>query len=68
MKIIIHDTSKDKGTFIYQFEETENKTIQSLYEELKIDKNTIYFISNGKILKEDETLVNYNNTIIETRV
>ena len=68
MKIIIHDTSKDKGTFIYQFEETENKTIQSLYEDFKIDKNTIYFISNGKILKEVEPLVNYNNMIIETRV
>ena len=68
MKIIIHDTSKDKGTSIYKFEETENKTIQSLYDEYKIDKNSTYFISNGKILKEDEPLINFNNMIIETRV
>ena len=68
MKIIIHNTSKDKGTSIYKFEEADNKTIKSLYEEYKLDKNTTYLISNGKILKEDEPLINYNNMIIETRI
>jgi hypothetical protein len=68
MKIIIHDTSKDKGTSIYKFEEGENKTVQSLYEEYKIDKNSMYFISNGKILKDEESLNDYNNMVIETRV
>jgi hypothetical protein len=68
MKIIIHDTSKDKGTSVYKFEEDENKTVQSLYEEYKIDKNSTYFISNGKILKDEESLNNYNNMVIETRV
>ena len=68
MKIIIHDTSKDKGTSIYKFGEDENKTVQSLYEEYKIDKNSTYFISNGKILKDEESLNNYNNMVIETRV
>ena len=34
----------------------------------KFDKNSTYLISNGKILKEEELLVNYNNMIIETRV
>ena len=68
MRIIIRDTSKDKGTSIYQFEEEENKTVQSLFEKYSIDKNSTYFISNGKILKEDEPLANYNNMIIETRV
>ena len=68
MRIIIRNTSKDKGTFIYQFEESENKTIQSLYEKYNIDKNSIYLISNGKILKEDEPLISFNNMIIETRV
>ena len=68
MKIIIHDTSKDKRTSIYRFNEIENKTIQSLYEEYKLDKNLIYFVSNGKTLKDDESLNNYNDMIIETRV
>jgi hypothetical protein len=68
MKIIIHDTSKDKGTSIYKFGEGENKTVQSLYEEYKIDKNSTYFISNGKILKDEESLNDYNNMVIETRV
>ena len=68
MKIIIHDTSKDKGTSVYKFEEDENKTVQSLYEEYKIDKNSMYFISNGKILKDEESLNDYNNMVIETRV
>ena len=68
MKIIIHNTSKDKGTSIYKFEESDNKTVQSLYEEYQLDKNLIYLISNGKILKEDEPLINFNNMIIETRV
>jgi hypothetical protein len=68
MKIIIHDTSKDKGTSIYKFGEDENKTVQSLYEEYKIDKNSTYFISNGKILKDEESLNDYNNMVIETRV
>ena len=68
MKIIIHDTSKDKRTSIYRFNETENKTIQTLYEEYKLYKNLIYFVSNGKTLKDDESLNNYNDMIIETRV
>ena len=68
MKIIIHDTSKDKRTSIYRFDESENKTIQSLYEEYKLDKNFIYFVSNGKTLKDDESLNNYNDMIIETRI
>ena len=68
MKIIIHDTSKDKGTSVYKFEENENKTVQSLYEEYKLDKNSTYLISNGKILKDEESLNDYNNMVIETRV
>ena len=68
MKIIIRDTSKDKITSIYRYEESDNKTIQSIYDEYKLDKNSIYLISNGKVLKEDEPLVNFNNMIIETRV
>ena len=46
MKIIIHNTSKDKGTSIYKFEEEDNKTIQSLYDEYQLDKNSIYLIKN----------------------
>ena len=68
MKIIIHDTSKDKGTSVYLFEEAENKTIQSLFIDYKLDKDSTYLISNGKILKENEPLINFNNMIIETRV
>ena len=68
MKIIIRDTSKEKSTSIYRFEESDNKTIQSLFDDYKLDKNIIYLISNGKVLKEDEPLINYNDMIIETRV
>ncbi len=68
MKIIIHDTSKDKGTLIYRFDEKENKTIQSLFAYYKIDKNFTYFVFNGKILKDEDILNNYDNMIIETRI
>lgn len=68
MKIIIHDTSKDKGTLIYRFDEKENKTIQSLFDYYKIDKNFTYFVFNGKILKDEDILNNYDNMIIETRI
>ena len=68
MKVIIHNTSKDKGTSIYRFNEDEAKTVLSLYNYYKLDKNNIYLVSNGKTLKEDEPLINYDNMIIETRI
>ncbi len=68
MKVIIHNTSEDKGTSIYRFDEAENKTINSLFEYYKLDKNYTYLVSNGKTLKEDEPLNNFNNMIIETRI
>ena len=68
MKVIIHNTSEDKGTSIYRFDESENKTINSLFEYYKLDKNYTYLVSNGKTLKEDEPLNNFNNMIIETRI
>ena len=69
MKVIIHNnTSKDKGTSIYRFKEGENKTVLSLYDYYKLDKNNLYLVSNGKTLKEDEPLINYDNMIIETRI
>jgi hypothetical protein len=60
MKVIIHNnTSKDKGTSIYWLNEDENITVLSLYNYYKLDKNSIYLVSNGKTLKENEPLINY---------
>ena len=69
MKVIIHNnTSKDKGTSIYWLNEDENITVLSLYNYYKLDKNSIYLVSNGETLKENEPLINYDNMIIETRI
>ena len=65
MKLIIHNIS---STSIYYFEESSQKTIESLYKDLNIDKNNSYLISEGKILKDDYDLIDYENKIIEIRI
>ena len=65
MKLIIHNIS---STSIYYFEESSQKTIESLYKDLNIDKNNSYLISEGKILKENYDLIDYENKIIEIRI
>jgi len=67
MRIIFRDTSKSQGTSIYTFND-ENLTTQILFDKYDLDKDLIYLISNGKILKETEPLCEYNNMIIETRI
>ena len=65
MKLIIHNIS---STSIYYFEESSQKTIESLYKDLNIDKSNSYLISEGKILKENYDLIDYENKIIEIRI
>ena len=64
MKLIIQNSSK---TSIYYFDECSEKTIESLYSELNLDKNNTYLISEGKLLKNNSSLIYYDNKIIEVR-
>ena len=65
MKLIIHNISK---TSIYYFDEFPQKTIKSLYSELNLNKDNTYLISEGKILKDNYSLIDYDNKIIEVRI
>ena len=65
MKLIIQNLST---TSIYYFEETSSKTIESLYSDLNLNKNTTYLISSGKILKDNFSLIDYDNKLIEVRL
>ena len=65
MKLIIQNLST---TSIYYFEETSSKTIESLYSDLNLNKNNTYLISSGKILKDNFSLADYDNKIIEVRL
>ncbi len=65
MKLIIHNISK---TSIYYFDEFPQKTIKSLYSELNLNKDNTYLISEGKLLKENFPLNDYDNKIIEVRI
>ena len=65
MKLIIHNISK---TSIYYFDEFPEKTIKSLYSELNLNKDNTYLISEGKLLKENFPLNDYDNKIIEVRI
>ena len=68
MKLIIQNISSEKSSSIYYFEENSQKTISSLYTELNLDKNNIYLIPEGKILKENFPLIDYDNKVIEVRI
>ena len=68
MKLIIQNISNEKGSSIYYFEENSQKTISSLYSELNLDKVINYFISEGKLLKENFPLIDYDNKVIEVRI
>ena len=65
MKLIIQNLST---TSIYYFEETSSKTIESLYSDLNLNKNNTYLISSGKILKDNFSLIDYDNKLIEVRL
>ena len=65
MKIIINNISNIP--LLYYFEESSKKTFQSLYLELNLDENNTYFISEGKILKNNLSIIDYDNKIIEVR-
>ena len=65
MKLIIHNLS---NTSIYYFDEFPRKTIKSLYSELNLNKDNTYLISEGKLLKENFPLNDYDNKIIEVRI
>ena len=65
MKLIIQNLSTIS---IYYFEETSSKTIESLYSDLNLNKNTTYLISSGKILKDNFSLIDYDNKLIEVRL
>ena len=65
MKIIINNISNIP--LLYYFEESSQKTFQSLYLELNLDENNTYFISEGKILKNNLSIIDYDNKIIEVR-
>ena len=65
MKLIIQNISNRS---IYYFNEHSNKTIKTLYSELNLDKDNIYLISDGKLLKENYALNDYDNKIIEVRI
>ena len=65
MKLIIHNLST---TSIYYFEESSYKTIESLYSDLNLNKNNTYLISEGKLLKDNFPLIDYDNKIIEVRL
>ena len=68
MKLIIQNYSQANKALIYYFEDYSEKTIDSLYTDLNIDKKNSYLISEGKILKENYPLNDYNNKIIEIRI
>ena len=65
MKIIIKNLS---STSLYYFDENSQKTIKSLYSELNLSQNNTYLISDGKLLKENFPLNDYDNKIIEVRI
>ena len=65
MKIIINNISNIP--LLYYFEESSQKTFQSLYLELNLNDNNTYFISEGKILKNNLSIIDYDNKIIEVR-
>jgi hypothetical protein len=68
MKLIIHNSLNNKSISIYNFDEDSTKTVESLYSDLNLDKNHIYLISDGKILKDNYSLIDYDNKIIEVRI
>ena len=68
MKLIIQNYSQANKALIYYFEDYSEKTIDSLCADLNIDKKNSYLISEGKILKENYPLNDYNNKIIEIRI
>ena len=65
MKLIIQNIST---TSIYYFEESSEKTIESLHSDLNLNKDNTYLISEGKLLKENFPLNDYDNKIIEVRI
>ena len=65
MKIIFNNISNIP--LLYYFEESSQKTFQSLYSELNLNENNTYFISEGKILKNNLSIIDYDNKIIEVR-
>ena len=65
MKIIIKNLS---STSLYYFDENSQKTIKSLYSELNLSQNNTYLISDGKLLKENFPLNDYDSKIIEVRI
>ena len=65
MKLIIQNIST---TSIYYFEESSEKTIESLYSDLNFNKDNTYLISEGKLLKNNFPLIDYDNKIIEVRL
>jgi len=65
MKLIIQNIST---TSIYYFDESSEKTIESLYSDLNLNKDNTYLISEGKLLKNNFPLIDYDNKIIEVRL
>ena len=65
MKLIIQNIST---TSIYYLEESSEKTIESLYSDLNLNKDNTYLISEGKLLKNNFPLIDYDNKIIEVRL
>ena len=65
MKLIIQNIST---TSIFYFEESSEKTIKSLYSDLNLNENNTYLISEGKLLKNNFPLIDYDNKIIEVRL
>ena len=65
MKLILQNLST---TSIYYFEESSYKTIESLYSDLNLNENNTYLISEGKLLKNNFPLIDYDNKIIEVRL
>jgi len=64
MRIIIQGYKSS----IYNFDISSKKTVLSLYSDFNLDKFNIYFLCNGKILKDQESLDSYDGQIIESRI
>jgi hypothetical protein len=64
MRIIIQGNKSS----IYNFDISSKKTVLSLYSDFNLDKFNIYFLCNGKILKDQESLDSYDGQIIESRI
>ena len=64
MRIIIQGNKSS----IYNFDISSKKTVLSLYSDFNLDRSNIYFLCNGKILKDQESLDSYDGQIIESRI